>query len=146
MNHVAYSNSRRQRLSARTCGPQSLSFFFFFCSVYPAAACPYALNDKWLQEIQCGASFCPDVAVESLSLSPSVYYRRLTWVIAEMEEHLGQQQGFSGGERLKGYLREDAGTQRDSWFMEQAERYKQQMSFAKSLCDFSLLFIYSQQH
>lgn len=115
-----------------------LGMLFFFAV--------YSLNDKWSQEILGGQGFCPDVAVESLSLcAPSVYFRRIPWVIAEMEEHLGWQQGFSGGERLKGYLRERAGTRRDPWFMEQAKRYKQQMSFVKSqscLFDFSFFFFF----
>lgn len=150
MNHVTCSNSKGQRLSARTCGPQGvffpLFFWFAFCSAYRTTARPCSLNDKWSQEILRRAGFCPAVAVKSLSLcAPSVYFRRLTWVIAKMEEHLGRQQGFSGGERQKGYLWEHSGTQRDSWFMGKAKRCKQQKSFVKSrswLSDFSSFFVF----
>lgn len=105
----------------------------------PQCFCPHSLmNDH--RRIWRWASASVRTSQHSLFLcAPSFYFRRLTWVIAEMEEHLRGLQG-SGAAWLKEDLRELTGTRWwASWFMEQS------VTSSKCLleCDSRLSLTYS---
>ena len=117
--HATGRDSRGQRVFACTCSALNI---FMHCLSCHSALC--SGNDERSQRILGQNGLLEFTSLLTLSLSLSlpvsaqrVYFRKCTWVITVMEEHLRQQHGFSWGVELKGGLWVRAGAQRnhDSW-------------------------------
>lgn len=105
----------------------SSKYIYFQCLSCRSALC--SGNNEW-SWVLCKVGSCISIIADFLSFcDPVLYFRRFTWVITVMEEHLRPQQGFSWEGELKGNLWVQVRAKKDSWLLKWEKYLKQQMLF-----------------